>query len=277
MLLQWGSDCNAGTLYLWEPPMNDASFTFEILPDRPLVLNNRVSSIDILVQFQTLADDGAPSHVPSALDLCIVLDCSSSMDGDKLQTAKRVCRQILDRIRDTDRFIVVTFSDEARLLVDSGMPRDRSLMAIQDVIAQGNTNLAAGWRMGLMQVQTDSPPNASRQIFLLTDGQTNVGETRLSVLRDEAQKAFNDLSVTTTTFGIGRDFQESLLFEMAAASNGNFWFSEDDNFGPVLEKEFGGVTSIVLERPTVSLSFPPGIVIEQPLNTLPESDGRSEE
>ncbi|WP_305039530.1 VWA domain-containing protein, partial [Frankia sp. Cj3] len=83
--------------------------------------------------------------------------------------------------------------------------------------AGGMTDLSLGWYQGLLELQTHMAPEHRNRIFLLSDGAANRGETKKSSLAATAIRA-RDVGITTSTIGIGDDFQEDLLEAIASAS-----------------------------------------------------------
>ena len=82
-----------------------------------------------------LLDLEAPTPVvdevrpPSSLQ--IVLDRSGSMSGAPIEGAKRALIDLVQRLEPTDNFGVVTFDDEAQVVVPAGPLVDKQTVAAQ--------------------------------------------------------------------------------------------------------------------------------------------------
>ncbi|MEJ7695557.1 MAG: hypothetical protein WKF78_02630 [Candidatus Limnocylindrales bacterium] len=76
--------------------------------------------------------------------------------------------------------------------------------------ARGSTNLSAGWLRGCEQVAERLTQEGVDRVLLLTDGLANVGITDAAELANHAGE-LRARGVTTTTFGVGNDFDEALL------------------------------------------------------------------
>jgi Ca-activated chloride channel family protein len=110
--------------------------------------------------------------------------------------------------------------------------------------------------------------NQVTKLIMLTDGQANKGETKKSVLGGQSQKFREDYGITTSTIGIGEDFNEELLDVISSESGGRFWYIKEAKIESIIETEFQGAMDILLETPKVELMLPKGITISKELNGL---------
>jgi Ca-activated chloride channel family protein len=63
------------------------------------------------------ADSYKQTSNSAPLNICIVLDCSTSMKGEKLDTVKATAVQLIRKLKPQDIFSVVTFSDRAEVVI----------------------------------------------------------------------------------------------------------------------------------------------------------------
>src|SRR5205085_12600419 len=64
------------------------------------------------------APEGWPAQLPKRpLNLCLVLDRSSSMRGDRLTQVKEAAGKIVDQLGQDDYFSLVVFNDRAEVVV----------------------------------------------------------------------------------------------------------------------------------------------------------------
>jgi len=93
------------------------------------------------------------------------------------------------------------------------------------------------------------------RVVLITDGLANVGVTNTDEIVTQAQGLFQR-GVSTSTIGIGADFNEDLLMPMAQAGGGNAWHVvEPDDMKHIFQIELEGL--IAQFAHTVSLSLIP--------------------
>ena len=76
-----------------------------------------------------------------------------------------------------------------------------------------------------MQVGAHLEPGRLNRVILFTDGQANVGETRPDAIANDVH-GLAARGVSTSTLGIGADYNEDLLEAMARSGDGNYYFIE---------------------------------------------------
>jgi len=152
------------------------------------------------------------------LNLCLVLDRSTSMKGARLQQVKEAARYIIDQLGDDDILSVISFSDRAEIVLPGQWPPDKAAAraAISRIQAAGGTELLQGLRAGLKEVNHWRRDNTFSSLILLTDGQT-YGDDQACL--EEAGWA-GAQHIQLVTMGIGPDWNDNLLDRMAGLSNG---------------------------------------------------------
>lgn len=189
------------------------------------------------------------------LNLAFVLDRSGSMAGGKLEAVKRAARDLIRRLHPTDRVSVVAFDDAVETVARSGSAGEqqgllRNLMAIGP---GGCTNLSGGWLQGRALVQHALQSEGVNRVILLTDGLANAGITDPSILRQLFADALG-ARVGTTTVGVGADYDENLLADLAEAGGGFTYYIERlDQTGAIFEEELEGLLSIAAQNLVVRI------------------------
>ncbi|WP_298819137.1 vWA domain-containing protein [Chloroflexus sp.] len=151
------------------------------------------------------------------LNLCLVIDRSSSMRGERLQQVKQAAMQILDLLGDNESFALVTFNDRAEVVVPAQLARARAEIKRQigAIDAAGGTEMATGLALGLQELQRAMMPRAVHRLLLLTDGRTYGDESRCVEIARRAQSR----GIGITALGIGSEWNEDLLETIAAREN----------------------------------------------------------
>ncbi len=185
------------------------------------------------------ANANAASSQRLPLHLSLVLDRSGSMSGAPLEQAKRCAQFIVSGLRPTDRCSVVAYDDQATVLAPAQLVGDRKALqhAIQSIHSGGSTDLHAGWLAGATTLAPHTTPQVLSRVILLSDGCANHGLTdEAAIARQCAQLA--EAGVTTSTYGLGQGFNESLMHAMARAGQGKAYYGEtaDDLMGPFTEE-----------------------------------------
>lgn len=246
--------------------MDKQKVTLDILTERPVIRNDIPSELDIVIEVRSEQED-SEVRTTKALNLCVVIDRSGSMSGGKLDTAKKSCIDIFNRLDEDDLLTVVVFDNTAEVIVNPSVPRDEIPDKINAISTGGSTNLSLGWYLGLLELQTHGTDQHYNRLMLLSDGQANAGETKITVLTQEATKA-RDKGITTSTIGIGDRFQEDILQAIALESGGRFWYIQESRMEDIIRAEFQGALSVIIDRPRIELSLPDGVTVAKELNVL---------
>lgn len=193
------------------------------------------------------------------LNLSLVLDCSSSMEGAKIEYVREAATGLVCQLTPTDRLSVVTFNYRVTTIVPPQRVADRAPIqaAISEIHAGGKTNLSGGWLEGLGHVKLACNPVALNRVLLLTDGLANEG------VRDPAGltsigRTYLEKGISTTTLGFGEDFDETLLSSIADASGGAFYFIDTpDNAPATFLEELGELLNTVGQNLTLEFRLEP--------------------
>lgn len=244
--------------------MSDKPTEIILLGERTMAPNIGRSELDIVVELRC-SNDTKQTAQGKALNLCIVLDRSGSMSGPKLETAKKSCVDIVGRLGADDKFSLIAFDSLASVVVNPNTPKSEIEQNIKALQSGGSTNLSLGWYLGLLELQTHATERHNSRLILLSDGQANQGETKRSVLAAEASRS-RELGITSSTIGIGKDFQEDLLDAIAKESGGRFWYIEKQDVQDIIDEEFRGSLSVIVDRPRIELTVPTGVRVSKELN-----------
>ena len=114
------------------------------------------------------------------LNLCLLIDRSSSMRGERLQQVKDATAKIVDQLHQDDFFALITFNDRAEVVVPSQRATHKVELkrAINAIEAAGGTELATGMALAVQEIQRAMVPRSVSRLLLLTDGRTYGDEAR---------------------------------------------------------------------------------------------------
>ncbi len=239
------------------------------VPDRTLIPAGAESVRYVRVSF--VAPPGPRPVERWPVNVALVLDRSGSMAGRKIELAREATLQGLRVLRPTDRFALVVYDDEITVLSESveATPeaKRRALERLARVDARHSTDLSGGWLEGTDQLLATRDQRAVARCLLLTDGLANRGITdRAELIRLAAD--LGRRGVSTSTFGVGDDFDERLLRGMAEASAGHFYFLEaPEQIPDLLASELGETLEIVARDAVLEVALGPGMTAG-PVNRL---------
>ena len=198
----------------------------------------------------------------------LVLDRSGSMAGErKFTLARDAVEQSLRLLRDTDSFTLVVYDGEVEVLMPatSATPEAKrsALHRLAGVQPRGCTDLHGGWNAGALGlVDRVQAERGVTRLLLLTDGLANAGVTDPYALTQRARE-LRALGAATTTFGVGVDFDERLLRDMAHEGGGHFYFVESPAQIPdLLASELGEALEVVRRDAALQIELPDGAEAE---------------
>ncbi len=221
--------------------------------------------------FYVLLDVSPAPDLPTArlpLNLCLVLDRSTSMQGMRLQQVKEGTRQIIDRLDANDALSVVVFSDRAEVILPSQRNVDRAMAkSIASTIQpSGGTEMLQGLIAGLKELEQNRTDESVNHLILLTDGQTYGDEEECLEKAEEASHR----QISLTTMGIGSDWNENLLDQMATASGGiSVYIDSPRKVVDVFKSTIRNLSSVVARELTMNVTSSDKVLLNEAFLVTP--------
>ena len=153
-----------------------------------------------------------------------VVDNSGSMSGPRIEMVRQAIIDQLTKFQEGDSLAIVKFDSHAHVVLEMA-PFNESRIgeirsAVNNIIESGNTNLEAGYQLGLQQARiTAGREGIETSVLLLSDGEANNGITDPALLGRMAGHAFEN-GITTSTIGIGEGYDERILVALADKGRG---------------------------------------------------------
>ncbi len=213
-----------------------------------------------------LVADLFPTQLP--LNLCLVLDRSTSMQGMRLQQVREATRQIIDKLRPQDALSLVVFSDRAEVLLPSQRNVDKAVAksVASTIQANGGTEILQGLVAGVSQIKHGWRENSVNHIVLLTDGHT-YGDERACL--DQAEWA-GQHHVSISSMGIGENWNEDLLDGIATLSGGSSTYIDTPrNVVKAFEETLRHLRAIVARDMTMTITLSPFVEMHQVFQVVP--------
>lgn len=168
-------------------------------------------------------------------DVTVVFDVSGSMAGIKIQQARAAGRQVLETLREDDRFRLIDFATDVHTFRDEFVrATPENLRAARRYLdgldASGSTNIEAALNEA-MRVST--PDGRLPVVLFITDGAPTVGERdpiRLAAMSSRTQRrncnadGCSDVAPRVFSFGVGADVNVSLIEQLAIEGRGTSQF-----------------------------------------------------
>ena len=239
------------------PKVDPGLISVETAVDKPVIVAGQAG--EVVLQIKVRAEQPARAQRPP-LNLAIVMDTSGSMEGDPILAAKDAVADLLGRLHSGDSVAIISFGSVAKVLGrgtwDSGAPPVELTAAVEKIEAAGTTDMRAGLAAALEATAEWRNQEHLSRMILLTDGKPNdpMGLVDLAMLSGSQ-------GMPVIAFGLGIEFDEALLGDMARASNGSYAFLRgSDQIAERFQTEILKLETLVAR--SVSLEVVPGPGIE---------------
>ena len=204
------------------------------------------------------APEGVVTQLPKLpLNLCLVIDRSSSMRGERLMQVKDAATRIVDQLSQDDYFSLVVFNDRADVVVSAQRASSKADLkrAIGTVDAAGGTEMASGMALALQEIQRPLIARGISRMLLLTDGRTYGDEARCVEIARRAQ----DRNIGLTALGVGNEWNEDLLETMTARENSRAqYIATAQDITNVFAEELKRMNSIFAQKVRLHAAVRPG-------------------
>ena len=158
------------------------------------------------------------------VDLVFVIDVSGSMSGAKIEQTRQALETIINQLRDTDRFTMLTFSDNVKYwrtdLVLASEYRQQGVEFARLLKTEGSTNFNAGLLDGAAVLKTHGQADHVPLLVMLTDGEPTSGVTDEDQIVENAASALSGTAISLNCLGFGRNLNFQLLERLALQNDG---------------------------------------------------------
>lgn len=252
-------------------PQEETSSSFikyKVEYSRPnLVRLSEPQLIYVLLEISPRSQDEKMPTPP--LNLCLVLDRSTSMQGEKMDIVKAAASQLVQTLHPQDIFSFVVFSDRAEVIIPAAIQMDRTKLQgrIQMIQAGGATEIYQGLEAGLREIRRNLDSQHFSHIILLTDGQTYGDEQACLQLAEEAARQ----NIGISGLGIGNDWNDIFLDALTSRTgNNSAYISKPQDIKKILMDKFNAINSTLAED--ILLEFDPqdGIDLKYAFRLQPE-------
>lgn len=172
----------------------------------------------------------------SALNLCLVIDRSASMEEQidvvtrtpKLTAVQASIDRLLAQLDADDLVSIVVFNESSQTVLEA-VPGDAIIDikdAIDDITAEGNTNIASALQRGYRLLREYHNGERDDRVLLFTDAEVTRG-TREADDFLEMMGRYADDPIGTTIFGVGVDFEDKLAYDISQVRGGNYFYLGD--------------------------------------------------
>ncbi|HVN56216.1 MAG TPA: DnaJ domain-containing protein [Anaerolineaceae bacterium] len=222
----------------------------------------------VLMELTSIPDPAV--NVAPPLNLCLILDRSTSMAGARMDMVKSNAIALLRQMRPQDLISIVTFSDRAEVLIPATRISDLSRIESKISMLQtgGGTEILHGLEEGIGQVRRNLNSSYINHVILLTDGRTYGDEDAcLKLAEASAQQG-----IGISGLGIGHEWNDAFLDNIASISGGSsMYVSAPKELHKFLEQKFNSLGKIYAEQVTLDYETDENVELRFAFRIQPES------
>ncbi len=204
------------------------------------------------------------------LNVALVIDRSTSMQGERMDMVKQAAIELLRQTRPEDRLSIIVFSDRAETLLAGEKSPDRAKVEtdIRMIRTGGGTEILRGLEAAFFEVRRSLSKGRINHIVLLTDGQTYGDEEACLHLAEKS--ALQGIGISG--LGIGNDWNDAFLDKLATRTGGSSgYISRASDIVDFLKEKFSNLEQIFANQVSLDLQTSPEVELRYAFRLEPEA------
>lgn len=232
---------------------------------------NQINQSDSQQVLYLLVEASPPQYVTEKqqpLNLCLVIDRSTSMQGERLRSVKAAVNLIVEKLSSEDNISIISFSDRADVVVPGGPVANKNLIngRVRNITASGGTEIYQGLNAGFQELKKVKLSDYTNHLILLTDGHTYGDAKECLDLADRASLA----GIGFSAFGIGTEWNDQFLDQLVAPSGGQSGYIESPRkVIDFLRDKIKGLGHIYAQNMRLKNEFPRTVSINKGFKLVP--------
>jgi len=241
------------------PPQQDPALPYihRIIYSRPnLVRMVERQMIYVMLEIEPPAEARQAPSPP--LNVCLVLDRSTSMQGEKMDIVKATAIQVLRNLRPQDILSIVAFSDRAEVIIPASYQQDRARLEarVQMIQPSGATEMYQGLEAGVKEIMRSLDRKRVNHLILLTDGHTYGDEQECLALAARLMEH----GIGISGMGIGREWNDIFLDVLSTRTGGSSaYIAQPQDIKRLLLEKFNALAQTFAEDVTMEATPLEGI------------------
>ena len=204
------------------------------------------------------------------LNISLVLDNSTSMDGTRLDILKATTKEIIQELNEDDLISVISFNDRPKVLLPSQIKPQVAQVesSIGGLFAEGGTEIIQGLEAAFEEIRKNSSFDFVNHIILITDGHTYGDEENCINLAKSAA----ELGIGISGYGIGIEWNDEFIDELCALTGGQSLFIQDINeVKDFLKNSIASLKEAYSKQVALEITPAPGVKMLSAFRILPEA------
>jgi Ca-activated chloride channel family protein len=243
-------------------------YQLNIIYSRPnLIRLKEPQMLYVILDIETPAEARAAPSPP--LNVCLVLDRSTSMQGEKMDIVKATAIQVLRNLRPQDILSVVTFSDRAEVIIPASYHQERARLEakIQMIQPSGATEMYQGLETGVKEVMRSIDSKRINHVVLLTDGHTYGDEQLCLALATKLAER----GIGISAMGIGKEWNDIFLDVLSTRTGGSSaYIAQPQDIKRLLLEKFNALAQIYADEVTLDMTPIEGVELTYAFRLQPD-------
>lgn len=248
--------------------------------DKLKVLTGKEQEIFALIKMSVPEDTSIISDERPDVNLSLVIDRSGSMsEKNKLDFVKEAGVFVVDHLKEKDKLGIVEYDSYVSTLWPLNFITSKRMVKdlINGLQPGGSTNLCGGLVKGIEEIQRGYNNERVNRIILLSDGLANSGITdpgRIARIVTEVSSR----GLTVSTIGVGLDYNEDLLQNIAESGRGNYYYIENPiQMKEIFQEELSSIFKTVAKDITIEFEGSDAVVVSEPIGYKYEKNSNTTE
>ena len=233
---------------------------FKCQPNRTHVKSNSGSVVFVAVD---LFADQSTIIQKRGLNICLAIDCSGSMQGQKIDQAKESALILARSLSPNEVISIVTFEGKVRveLAPTSASDQYKIESVIRAISVGGATMLYGGIKKAHELVSKNSRSGTVSRIVVITDGIPTDRENPMDY--EKLCSSIRTEGITVSPIGIGDEYNDALLMRISDSGGGKWMHVTNPHteLPDFLKEQVTVMQNTVVINPELKLKLLPGAEI----------------
>ncbi|OJJ19597.1 hypothetical protein BKI52_22585 [marine bacterium AO1-C] len=219
-------------------------------------VNTQQNEAVLQIGFTTRKNSQFVDNTP--LNICLVIDRSGSMSGDRIAHARQSSLTLLSKLRPQDKISIVTFDHEVNVLLKHEPASNKRKIGqiIRSIATRGSTDLNSGLIKGYELIAEQYRENANNKVLMLTDVLTNTGQVDVEAIVKNAHNYSKDQQIGITMVAIGVQVNDALARQITSSGKHSFHYVNDsEDIQKIFVNEVESIFSTIAKQATLTLEF----------------------
>ncbi len=219
--------------------------------------------------FLVVGVQAPPAAAPPPMSVTLVADTSGSMTGESMGRAKAAMKAIAARLRDGDVVSLVTWQAEAGVRLDGLVvgadTRPELADAIDQLVPDGASDLAAGLETGYALATAHKRPDGLNRLVLVSDGGAGTATVDRQAIAEYASDAdLRGIYLVGVATGPAHGYNDALMDFVTDAGRGAYVYADSEAEAKhVFEDRFEEVMDVAARDVRLELDLPDHVAIRQ--------------